>query len=230
MRWFKRREPREPDQEFLDLLSEYGLRSYERQAAFEQRIGDLDWELDQDQGVVRLGDALVLPAQILGSEAVKDRTWLWGWANGSVEPSLTVKAAEARSIGEERGISFLTEPQIDTDRTGDGYLLALTTTGLLGADAYYPCPYPGGVAYVLVDLAGDMPDLGPATPERIVDVISMAIQEAPGLISRRSVERYLERIGADAAWEGDRVRVGETATFTFDDLGRLTAIEATLAG
>jgi hypothetical protein len=225
MRWFKRAEPREPDQDFVDLLTEHGLASYERQAAFEQRIGDLDWQLDQERGVLMLGEQIILRAQILGSEAVKARTWLWAWANESVDHSLAVKAAEVRSIGEQRGLSFLTEPQIDTERTGDGYLLALATTGLLGADPYYPCPYPGGVAYVLVDLANDALDLGPVTAERIVDVISLAIQDAPRLVSRRSIERYLAGIGADATWEGDGVQLGGSARLTFDELGRLTSIE-----
>jgi hypothetical protein len=131
-------------------------------------------------------------------------------------------------LGQDRGLPFLTEPQIDTERTGDGYLLALTTTGLLGADAYYPCPFDGGVAYVLVDLGDDVPNLGPATPQRVVDVISLAIQDGPRLVSRRSVERYLARIEAEATIDGTTVRLGSAATFTFDDLGRLTGIEATL--
>jgi hypothetical protein len=228
MRWFKRAEPREPDTMFLDLLSEYGLASYERQAAFEQRIGDLDWQLDQDEGVVRLGEDIELPAQILGSEALREKTWLWAWANESIDQRLTASAREARSIGEDRGLSFLTEPQIDTERTGDGYLLALATTGLLGADAYYPCPYPGGVAYVLVDLAAEAPDFGPATPQRIVDVISMAIQDAPRLVSRRPVDRYLATIGAEVSSTSEMVRVGENVTFRFDELGRLTEIDASL--
>lgn len=228
MRWFKRAEPREPDPSFLGLLDEYGLSAYERQAAFEQRVGQRDWQLDQDAGLLRLGDDIELVAQILGSEAPRDKSWLWAWANESVDPRLTAKAQAARSIGEDRGLSFLTEPHLDTERTGDGYLLALATTGLLQADAYYPCPYPGGVAYVLVDLASDVPDLGPPTAQRVVDVVSMAIQDAPRLVTRRSLERYLARLGGAVRSSHDSVTFDDNVTFRFDDFGRLTAMEATI--
>lgn len=229
MRWFKRREPPEPEATFLELLAEHGLAAYERQADFEQRIGDLDWRLDQDRGTVMLGDGLVLPAQLLGSEAVRARTWLWAWANPSIDAKLAIKSSEARSIGEARGLAWMTEPQIDTERTGDGYLLALTTSGLLEADAYYPCPYPGGVVYALVDLPADLRlPRGRATAERVVHVITNAVQDAPRLVSRSTIERYLATIGAEAESTGDMIRIGENATFRFDELGRLTGIDATL--
>lgn len=229
MRWFKRREPPEPEAAFLDLLAEHGLAAYERQAAFEQRVGDLDWQLDQDRGAVMLGDDLVLPAQLLGSEALNARTWLWAWANESIDAELAIKSSEARSIGEARGLTWMTEPQIDTQRTGDGYLLALATSGLLEADAYYPCPYPGGVAYALVDLPQDLRfPPSPATAERVVHVITNALQDGPRLVSRASIERYLTTIGAEAESSGDLILIGENATFRFDELGRLTGIEATL--
>ena len=212
----------------MELLAEYGLAFYERQVAFEQRIEGLDWQLDQDRGLVSLGDVLELPVQILGSEAVRDKTWMWAWANPTVEEPLTAKSREARSIGEARGIGVLTEPQIDTNRTGDGFLLALATGGLLGADAYYPCPYPGGVLYAIVDLGAEVPTLGPPKAERVVRLISMMIEEAPRLASRRSIERYLKTIGADMAPSGTWIRIGLDTTLTFDDLGRLTEIQETL--
>ena len=228
MRWFKRNEPPEPEASFLEALAEHGLAAYERQAAFEGQIGDLDWQLDQERGALLLGDDYVLPAQILGTEAVKAQTWLWAWANDSVEPTLTAKASEARSIGERRELGWLTEPQIDTRRTGDGYLLALATTGLLGVDGYYPCPYPGGVAYAIVDVPAELKVGSPPSAERIVSVISAALHDAPRLITRTSIERYLDAIGAVSSVAADEIRIGEEVTFRFDELGRLTDLEATL--
>lgn len=228
MRWFRRKAPPEPDDDFLDLLAEHGLAFYERQAAFEQRIAGLDWRLDQDRGIVSVGDDLELPAQILGSEAVRDNTWMWAWANPTVEESLSAKSREARSIGHAQGIEVLTEPQIDTHRAGDGYLLALATCGLLDADAYYPCPYPGGVLYVIVDLGDDVPPLGPPGGERVVRLISMMLEDAPRLASRRAIERYLTTIRADISSSGGSIRISQDATLTFDELGRLTEMQATL--
>jgi hypothetical protein len=228
MRWFRRQAPPEPDPSFLEVLEEHGLLAYERQAAFEEEVGHLDWELDQERRVLTLGNDLVLSAQLLGSEAVQAKTWRWAWANTTVEPDLAMESARAREIGEARDLGWLTDPEIDTSRTGDGFLLALATTGLLGRQAYFPCPYPGGVVYVLVDVPEGMRPPIEVTPDRVVHVISSVLGDAPRLTGRAFVERYLEKIGADIRPARDSIVLGDAATFRFDELGRLTNIDATL--
>jgi hypothetical protein len=77
MRFLRRRpEPPEPDPDFLGLLAEGGLASFERQLGFAELVGERDSLLDQESGVLRLGDDLVLPVQLLGSEATGSGTWL----------------------------------------------------------------------------------------------------------------------------------------------------------
>ena len=227
MRWFNRTPPSEPDPTFLELLSDHGLAAFERQAAFTDRVGDRDWQLDQERGILTFGDDLSFPAQVLGSEADRSRTWLWAWANESVEPMLTERAAAAREIGQQRGITVLSDPQVDLDRVGEAYLLVMATAGLLEASAYYPCPYPGGAAYVLLELPRQASfDRAPA--ERAARTVARAVEQVPILVSRRSIERYLHLIGAAATFDPDAIRVDEIVTFRFDEYGRLTDLEATL--
>ena len=131
------------DHDLRNLLDSHGLAAFERQLAFADLVGDRDWSLDQDDGFLRLGPDLVLPAQIIGSTSTKDRTWLWAWANPSIADPLCVRAREAARIGREGGVALLVEPELSMDRIADCHLVALAVSGLLDADAYYRGPHPG---------------------------------------------------------------------------------------
>lgn len=72
MRWSRHsdsRTPIGPDGDFLELLHEVALAAYERQLAFTQVVGDRDWLLDQQGAILVLGNDLVLPAQVIGTES-----------------------------------------------------------------------------------------------------------------------------------------------------------------
>lgn len=236
MEWFRKRfsarseDVPEPDEAYLDLLADHALIAFDRQQLFEAWSGDRDWILDQDQGLLLLGDDLVLPAQILGSVSDRSRTWLWAWANPSVETSLTKHARRAQEIGTERSIEVLTDPQVNLGSIPDVPLLVLAVTGALGADAYYPCPYPGGAAYLTVEVPDEVKHDTRPSVERATTTISRAIIGAPVLVSRRSIERYLAHLGVaiEDGSSGDHIGLEQGTTFRFDDNGRLTAMEATL--
>ncbi len=215
----------DPDLDFLDLLAAGGLAAYERQLAFSGMVGDRDWLLDQATATLRLGDDLVMPAQILGSVSDGSGTWLWAWANPSVEPSMTTAAERARALGQERNIAVLVQSEVAIGRIGDGRLLALAVADALGAEAYYECPYEGGTAYVLVERLDLSPSQSTTPARRASTVVRAAIADIPTIVSRRAIEVYLARIGAAATVEDRRIAVAEGPTFTFDGLGHLTGIE-----
>jgi hypothetical protein len=81
-----------------------------------RRIWGLDkitrWDLVQDSGnlVFLLPDGFkaVGPAQIIGSYNSEDHTWLWAWANPSIDDKLKVDALKVRKYGEEHHIDRLT--------------------------------------------------------------------------------------------------------------------------
>jgi hypothetical protein len=220
--------PIEPDPGFMLLLADHGLVAFERQLAFAEVVGERDWQLDQDAGILQLGDDLALSAQILGSAADESGTWLWAWANPSVDASLTQAAWRTREIGDQRGIAALTEPEVPLARVIDDHTLVLAIAGALDADAYYRCPYPGGAAFVTVEVAGTRGNdrVDPAT--RAVEVINAALMAFPHILGRRAVDRYIETIGAPYARDGAMISIGGKATLRFDELDRLTGFQTTL--
>jgi hypothetical protein len=218
----------EPDPAFMLLLADHGLAAFERQLAFADVVGDRDWQLDQDSGILQLGDDLALPAQILGSSADEAGTWLWAWANPSVEEPLRRAAVRAQEIGQQRGIPTLTEPEVPLPRVVDDHTLALAIAGAVDADAYYRCPYPGGAAFVTVEVDGTRVNeqLDPST--RAVEVIHASVMAFPHILSRRGVEQYLGTLGAPFSVDGDAINVGEKATLRFDELDRLVSFRTTI--
>jgi len=70
------------------------------------------WDLNQDSGelIFSFAGALkaVCPAQIIGTYNTRDHTWLWAWANPSIDEKLTVDALKLRKYGEEHHIDRLT--------------------------------------------------------------------------------------------------------------------------
>ena len=226
MRWLSKltgrdAPPAEPDPALLLLLAEHGLSALEGQIAFGALIGDRDWQFDQDTGVLSFDDSLRFPAQCLGSEADREKTWLWAWANPSIEEPLTDLARRARDVGQQRGWDFLVQPELQLDRVIDGHLVALATRGLLGADAYYRCPYDGGALYLMVALGAETRADRPAVSEVIVSALSIH----PALVSRDSIELYVDQRGAAYTTNDEQVIVEDGPTMTFDELGRLTGLE-----
>lgn len=71
------------------------------------------WDLSQDSGelVFTLPDGLVAkaPAQIIGTYNSEDHTWLWAWANSSIDDKLIVDALKVKKYGEEHHIERLTQ-------------------------------------------------------------------------------------------------------------------------
>jgi hypothetical protein len=70
------------------------------------------WDMNQDDGELIFsfadGRRATCPAQIIGSYAKADRTWLWAWANPSIDEKLKKDALKVRKYGEEHHIAQLT--------------------------------------------------------------------------------------------------------------------------
>jgi hypothetical protein len=70
------------------------------------------YDVDQADGRLRLtypnGALALFPVQFLGSFDPADRSFMWAWANPSLEPGLTRLAHEVRGIGEAAGNAALT--------------------------------------------------------------------------------------------------------------------------
>src|SRR5882724_8027933 len=70
------------------------------------------WDLDQDVGDLVFtnadGTKAVAAAQIIGDYYTVDHTWMWAWANGSINDSLKKDSLKVKAYGEEHHIQRLT--------------------------------------------------------------------------------------------------------------------------
>lgn len=82
------------------------------------QMDEAEWSLNQDVGnLVFLsprGIRVVAPAQIIGSFNADDETWLWSWANDSIDPLLTTAAKRLRAYGEKHGVARLTTRKFES--------------------------------------------------------------------------------------------------------------------
>ena len=69
------------------------------------------WDLNQGDGqlIFTLPDGFeaAAPAQIIGTYNTKDHTWLWSWANSSIEEKLQDDSRKLRKFGEDKNIERL---------------------------------------------------------------------------------------------------------------------------
>jgi hypothetical protein len=76
------------------------------------QIGEADWSVDQDAGTIVFdspeGIRAVAPVQIIGTYDTLEGTWLWGWDNPFVAPTLAEHAKRVLAFGQEQGFEVLT--------------------------------------------------------------------------------------------------------------------------
>ena len=101
------------------------------------------WDLLQDKGdlVFSLADGFkaVAPAQIIGTYNSKDGSWLWAWANPSINDSLKKDAQKVREYGEKHQIKPLTERKwIGSEE--EAWAMAAVAVKLCGAQGAYRGP------------------------------------------------------------------------------------------
>lgn len=214
---------------FLELVQTYALSAFGRQLGFAERVGNADWVLDQERRLLVLDQRLEFPAQILGSYADHGASWLWAWANPTVEPSMTEAVVVLRDVGRRRGVSELTDADVAATRFSDPHLMALVASSLLDADAYFRCPYDGGAAFVVVDLTGGGQPQEDSSVQRVVQTIQAAITTISIAVTRDGIRHYLDRVGLATTETPNELAIhadDASATLAFDSLGRLTSIDA----
>lgn len=116
-----------------------------------------DWNADLTARSYTSGGVTV-EVSLLGSYAVRERTWLWGWANpqfGDDHPAVAPTLA-VREVGERLGIPEFVTPEVDLSWYGGpaghgGELIAVAAGGVLGGGGYIGAGYDGGSAYLHVD-------------------------------------------------------------------------------
>ena len=101
------------------------------------------WDLNQEDGqlVFSLAEGMkaTAPAQIIGTYNTDDHTWLWAWANSSIEDKLKSDALKLRKYGEEHHVDRLTQRKwIGTEE--DAWAMVALAVRLCGEQGGYRGP------------------------------------------------------------------------------------------
>ncbi len=126
-------------QDFLD--KEYGLFKHER------------WDWDQETRKILFSNAgnvaLVARIQFVGSVATTSNTWLWSWANHSLDEMTYHELLTLRAFGEAEGFANLTVPKWPADET-DGWEMAAVAAKVLDAQGAYRTPCDTGFLFMIL--------------------------------------------------------------------------------
>lgn len=93
-------------------------------------LDEVDWTVDQQTGQIQFTDTkrgmlITAPVQILGTYDTQASTWMWSWANPSIDVSLQHDAKKTQEYGKQKGYSKLTSPKIGCDQQAAWNLAAL---------------------------------------------------------------------------------------------------------
>jgi uncharacterized protein DUF6882 len=196
-----------------------------------------DWNADLTARSYTSGGVRVR-VSLLGSYAVREQTWLWGWANPqfgddhpAVEPTLVVREA-----GQRLGIPEFTTPEVDLSwyegpAGHGGELIAVAAAGVLGGGGYIGAGYDGGSAYLHVD-DPQVPAAGwdpIPVPRLLGNAISLFPRDHRLTLARLLSHHRIPYTENPAAIEA-RPPGGSSALAAFDGNGRFTGWETALSG
>lgn len=137
-----------------ELLEHFGCYGFEKQSNFYQIIGDNDWQIDINQGVIHFGNNITFSIQLLGSFSLSSETWLWSWNNDTSQlPSSVIEQAlSLKQYGEQNGIDLFTVGQFAATQE-DLYKIGVIAAGMLNTDGYYLADFGEGIVLVTVKKA-----------------------------------------------------------------------------
>lgn len=214
---------------FQSLLDQYAAGSLDKQYRLQEHLEKVapgaDWLLDISSATLSFGERVRVPVQLLGTESEQDGTWLWGWANQSVDNrgGILGVAEQLRAYGAEYQVPEFTAPEAPLDQV-NGYLLSLVAAGLFSADAFYRGPYEDGAAFMLLTLP-EIHAQSNQTPVHVIRVFTELISNIP-VNHRPALLGYLDCKGYQVTETPTTLLgtspTGEELEADFDAQGRLS--------
>ncbi len=159
-----------------DLFDLHAVASRQKHAHLLSVVADTPYSLDAKTGMAVFGEQGWL-AQLLGTESIASKSWLWSWAESkSTAPKAMAKAAEKLcATGAEKGIEDLRIPEQALELVR-GEVIASIASGLFGVGPYFRVAYDGGALYgVITDPA--FPALPTTDAAKAAAVFSQAVTE-----------------------------------------------------
>jgi hypothetical protein len=224
------------------LFLKHGAAAWEKQMYLGDLLGDNppNWSFDMTEGHLAFGDKFTFNIQLLGTVSEQTQTWLWAWANsGSNIPAhLLNDAQKVKKFGETHDISLFTRPDAIPveDNQIDGHRLAMISSGLCEAQAYYRAPYEGGALFLLIEDENFPADTRHPI-QRIVSVFPGFIQNVQVFDHQAAFMNYLDYHNltvASKTAQDDKTRIraehsdGTFVQADFDDQNRLTQLQTSL--
>jgi hypothetical protein len=172
---------------------------------------------------------IVFAAQLLGTVAYNDSTWLWSWANeaSQIPSALTRDAQHLRDAGP--ATEWTTSQFALNLDNADEHRLAMASSGLLAVDAFYRGPYTGGAAFFL--LRDERLRLLEPDGPRIVRTITEAISRGAITNHRAALIAYLTERGLRPQADGEMAIMamisGHKLRVVFDAQDRLANLGGT---
>ncbi len=111
------------------------------------------WDWDQETGHIVFSNAgvpaLVARIQFVGSVSTLSNTWLWSWANPSVEAKMADEMLAVRTFGEAETFANLTVPKWPADEV-DGWEMTAVAAKMLDAQGAYRTNDDNGFTFMLL--------------------------------------------------------------------------------
>lgn len=207
------------------LFEQYAGIGFEKQYSLSEIIGDGDWNLDLDKGIITFG-SIEMPVQILGTYSNHSATWLWGWANeaSNIPEKLLRQVNELKKLGEDYNIEFLTKDEYKIEPT-DVHALGIIASGRFGCSAYYAGDFGDGIVLVTLE-SPSIDNVKYNEQARILDVFPQIISIF-GINHKRTLKNYLENKGYITEESKDLIKAtknNNTIIASFDESERLIKI------
>jgi hypothetical protein len=218
---------------FDRLGAAYAAISAQQQEALVEFLPAADWSVDLATGTYTQGD-VTLKVALLGSFAEENHSWLWGWANPQFGPDHPA-VVNPSAIGARLAVPELTARELDLSwydgpaRSG-GDIVAMATTGLVGASGAIPGPYEGGVAYFAIqDPSVPVPGWDSlSAPRMITSGLTLFPADHRLTVARYFSHHHLPYRETEASIVA-RLPDGSTCTAEFDGEDRFTSMSMEIA-
>ena len=134
-----------------ELLQRYAAIAYDKQTDFSEVIGTNDWNIDMKSGVIRFGEGLEFPIQVLGTVSHSSQTWLWAWANtqSGLSEQIIQQSLVLKKYGEENEIDLLKNASFNFSKE-DLHVIGMIASGMFESSGYYIADYGQGAMVVTI--------------------------------------------------------------------------------